>query len=127
MNARHRDLRILYEPFIRNLCVFVSNELTHSSAAQPLGIEMDGRLLITSAMALICTAGVAFYLRFLVALWKECKPRWLAFSKHLRPVSGGHSAPILRPTDNHVARHSAVKLTKINLNALLEESRKETL
>jgi hypothetical protein len=84
-------------------------------------------MLIASVMKLICTAGIAFYLRFLVALCKESKPRWLRFSKDLRPFSGGYSAPILRRTDGDVAQEPALKLTKVNLHVLLRESRKETL
>jgi hypothetical protein len=84
-------------------------------------------MLITSVMTLICTAGIAFYLRFLVALCKECKPRWVRFSKYLRPLSGGYSAPILRLTDKSVAQEPVVRLSKVNLDVLLRESRKETL
>jgi hypothetical protein len=32
-------------------------------------------MLLIPAMTVLCTAGVAFYVRFLVALCKECKPR----------------------------------------------------
>ena len=87
----------------------------------------NSRMLITSTITLLCTAGVAFYLRFLVALGKECKPRWLARSKHLRPFSGGHSVPMLRTNDKRVARYAALPLTRINLDVWLTESRKEHL
>jgi len=32
-------------------------------------------MLVKMAMTLLCTAGIAFYVRFLVALWKDRKPR----------------------------------------------------
>jgi hypothetical protein len=37
-----------------------------------------------AAMTALCTAGIAFYLRFLVALSKECKPRRIGFGLRTR-------------------------------------------
>jgi hypothetical protein len=34
-------------------------------------------MFVTGLMTVLCTAGIAFYVRFLVALCKECKPRGL--------------------------------------------------
>ena len=84
-------------------------------------------MLITSVMTLFCMAGIAFYLRFFVALCKECKPRRLRFSKYLRPFSGRYSAPILLSTGMNVAQEPATRLTKVNFDVLLREARKETL
>jgi hypothetical protein len=84
-------------------------------------------MLITPVITLLCTAGIAFYLRFLLALCNECRPRWSALSKHLRPFSGGYSAPLLRTTDKSVTRQPVIKLTKVNFDVLGRESRKETL
>jgi hypothetical protein len=36
-------------------------------------------------MSVLCTAGVAFYVRFLVALWKESKHRWICYLVRLEP------------------------------------------
>ena len=38
----------------------------------------------TMAMSLLSTAGIAFYLRFLVALWKDRKPRSGGYCVRLR-------------------------------------------
>jgi len=35
-------------------------------------------------MTVLCTAGIAFYVRFLVALCKECKPRRIGFWVRMR-------------------------------------------
>jgi hypothetical protein len=35
-------------------------------------------------MTLLCTAGIAFYVRFLVALCKECKPQRTGFWVRMR-------------------------------------------
>jgi hypothetical protein len=32
-------------------------------------------MFVKAVMTLLCTAGIAFYPRFLVALWNECEPR----------------------------------------------------
>jgi hypothetical protein len=36
-------------------------------------------MFVMAAMTVLCTAGIAFYVRFLVALSKECKPRRIGF------------------------------------------------
>ena len=41
-------------------------------------------MFVTAAMTLLCTAGIAFYVRFLVALCKECKPRRIGFWVRMR-------------------------------------------
>ncbi len=40
-----------------------------------------------AAMTVLCTAGIAFYVRFLVALCKECKPRRIGFWVRMRLAS----------------------------------------
>jgi membrane carboxypeptidase/penicillin-binding protein PbpC len=41
-------------------------------------------MLLIPAMTVLCTAGVAFYVRFLVALCKECAPRRSGYWLRLR-------------------------------------------
>ena len=84
-------------------------------------------MLITFAMTLLRAACVAFYLRCLVALCRECNSRWLAFSKYVRPFSIADSVSIMRTTDIKVAPYAAIPLTRINLDVLLDEPRKENL
>jgi hypothetical protein len=45
-------------------------------------------MFLKSVMLLLCTAGVAFYVRFLVALYKESKPRSSGYWVWLRVGSG---------------------------------------
>jgi hypothetical protein len=45
-------------------------------------------MFATAVMAVLCTAGIAFYVRFLVALCKECKPRSIGYWVRLRLGSG---------------------------------------
>jgi hypothetical protein len=39
-------------------------------------------MLLIPMVTMLCTAGTAFYVRFLFALWQECKPR---FTGHRTP------------------------------------------
>jgi hypothetical protein len=49
-------------------------------------------MFLKTAMMLLCIAGIAFYLRFLVAaLCKECKPRSSGYWVRLRLNSGEDS------------------------------------
>jgi hypothetical protein len=41
-------------------------------------------MLGMAVMTALCTAGIAFYVRFLLALCKECPPRLIAFWARLR-------------------------------------------
>jgi hypothetical protein len=61
-------LRFLYS----NLCLPVSNQrcswfLTHS------GARLRSAMIVTATLAAICMAGAAFYVRFVIALCKECR------------------------------------------------------
>jgi len=44
-------------------------------------------MFVTAAMTLLCTAGIAFYVRFLVALCRECKPQRTGFWVRMRLAS----------------------------------------
>jgi hypothetical protein len=44
-------------------------------------------MFVTAVMTVLCTAGIAFYVRFLVALCQECKPRFADWMR-LRLGSG---------------------------------------
>ena len=41
-------------------------------------------MFVTAVLAMLCTAGIGFYVRFLVALCKECKPRRVGYWVRLR-------------------------------------------
>jgi hypothetical protein len=45
-------------------------------------------MFLKSVMMLLCTAGIAFYVHFLVALYKESKPRSSGYWVRLRVGSG---------------------------------------
>jgi len=45
-------------------------------------------MFVTAVMTVLCTAGIAFYVRFLVALQKECKPRSIGYWVRRRLGSG---------------------------------------
>jgi hypothetical protein len=42
-----------------------------------------------AVMTISCAAGIAFYLRFLVALSKECKHRWIGYFVRINSDEGG--------------------------------------
>ena len=45
-------------------------------------------MFLKTVMTLLCTAGIAFYVRFLVALCKERQPRSIGYWVRLRLGSG---------------------------------------
>ena len=57
-----------------------------------------------TAITLLCTAGISFYVRFLVALCRECKTRRIGYWARVRLGSGGKSIPELRQRERPVNR-----------------------
>jgi hypothetical protein len=45
-------------------------------------------MFVIAVWMVLCTAGIAFYVRFLVALYKECKPPLTGYWVRLRLGSG---------------------------------------
>ncbi len=61
-------------------------------------------MFVTGVMTVLCTAGIAFYVRFLVALCKECKPRRIGYWVRLRLSSGENAIAKLLQRKNPVTR-----------------------
>jgi len=61
-------------------------------------------MVVMIGMTALCSAGVAFYVRFLVALCKECKPRRVGYWVRLRLGSGEESIPELPQRERPVTR-----------------------
>jgi hypothetical protein len=80
-------LRTNYVFFIRHLRIFALNglECVIPGNIPALGSKIRGLdMFLKNVMMLLCAAGIAFYLRFLVALWKERKPRSSGYWVRLR-------------------------------------------
>lgn len=45
-----------------------------------------------AVMTISCAAGIAFYVRFLVALFKESRYRWIGYLFWIRSGEGDHPA-----------------------------------
>jgi hypothetical protein len=61
-------------------------------------------MFVTGVMTLLCTEGIAFYVRFLVALCKECKPRRMVYWVRLRLGSGENAIAELPQRKKPVTR-----------------------
>ena len=61
-------------------------------------------MFIKTVMTGLCTAGIAFYVRFLVALCKECKPRSVGYWVRLRLSSGEDTVAELQERRKPVTR-----------------------
>jgi hypothetical protein len=76
-------------------------------------------MLLTSFMVMLCTAGTAFYVRFLLALWKEWRLRSI---RHLRLLS-------LSKRPLWAGRHAlttASGLGQVDLNTICQESMEDS-
>src|SRR5258708_4123413 len=72
-------------------------ERFRSSNGKPRQEEV--RMFATTVMAMLCLAGVAFCVRFLVALGKECKATSLCY--WLRPRTGSNQDVIPQPQEHN--------------------------
>ena len=61
------------------------------ATCRALESESGDEMVATVVMTLLCTAGIGFYARFLVALSKEQKPRLSGYWVRLRLGSGGRA------------------------------------
>jgi hypothetical protein len=50
--------------------------------------SLEDEMLVMPMVTALCAAGIAFYVRFLVALCKECMPRRIGFWVRLQLGSG---------------------------------------
>jgi hypothetical protein len=50
-------------------------------------------MLAIAAMTMLCTGAIAFYLRFLFALFRECKHHWIGYLVRLRKESKEDPSP----------------------------------
>jgi hypothetical protein len=61
-------------------------------------------MFVIASMTVLCTAGVAFYARFLVALCKECEPRRIGYWVRIRLGSGEDAVAELQARRKPVTR-----------------------
>jgi hypothetical protein len=81
-------------------------------------------MLVTSVITTLCTAGVAFYLRFLFALCKECTPRWLNYRNPARLRLEEKSTSKRLPFKTRHS-HAALQISEIPLNKNFHELRRD--
>jgi hypothetical protein len=62
-------------------------------------------MVVMAVMTTLCTAGIVFYLRFLVALCKECKRSWIGYLVRLEPEANDYS--VLEPQALERSFHKA--------------------
>jgi len=61
-------------------------------------------MLVTALITTLCIAGIGFYIRFLVALSKECKPRVSGYWTQLRLISKANTVVELCPRRKAIPR-----------------------
>jgi len=61
-------------------------------------------MFVTGVMTVLCTASIAFYVRFLIALCQECTPRRIGYWVRLRLGSGENAMAELQQRKKPVAR-----------------------
>jgi hypothetical protein len=61
-------------------------------------------MVVTTVMTVLCSVGVAFYLRFLVALCKECKHQRICYLVRMPPESAECAIPNTRELETSIPR-----------------------
>ena len=64
----------------------------------------EAEMFVMAAMTVLCTAGIAFSIRFLVALSKECKPRRIGYWLRMRLGSGENAIAELQERQTVLTR-----------------------
>jgi len=81
-------------------------------------------MLAISVLMTLCTTGIAFYVRFLLALCKECAPRWISRHKPSRLRWEEIRTTKQQPSPPRHSR-AALQITEIPLNISVHELRKD--
>jgi hypothetical protein len=55
--------------------------------------EGAASMVVSAAMTMLCTMGIGFYIRFFVAMLRECKPKRIGYLILLRTDSAEHTIP----------------------------------
>ena len=61
-------------------------------------------MVVRAVMTALCTAGIAFYIRFLFALCKELKHRWICYLVRLQPDANEYLIPEPRKVETSFPR-----------------------
>jgi hypothetical protein len=61
-------------------------------------------MVVMTVMTALCTVSVAFYVRFLVALCKECRHQRICYLVRLEPDSVEHAIPEARELEASIPR-----------------------
>ena len=61
-------------------------------------------MFATTGITLLCTAGISFYVRFLVAMCRECKTRRIGYWVRVQLGSSEELIPELRQRERPVTR-----------------------
>jgi len=61
-------------------------------------------MIVMTALSALCIGSVAFYVRFLHALWKEGKRRWISYLLRLHPETEEYTIYGERATDESLSR-----------------------
>jgi len=56
-----------------------------------LDATREDAMVISAVLTTLCTVGVAFYVRFIVALCKECKRSWIGLLLRQHPDTGNYT------------------------------------
>ena len=68
------------------------------------GSVSEPKVFLSAVITVLCTAGITFYMRFLVALCKGCNPRRIGYWVHLRLGSGEDAIAELQQQKKTVTR-----------------------
>ena len=81
-------------------------------------------MLVISVITTLCTAGIAFYLRFVFALGQELTPRWISNRKPPRlRLEDKRTGNWLSPKPR--LSRAALQITELPLNATFRELRRD--
>ena len=79
-------------------------EVMPGSVADAGGLSLEAEMFVMPVMTVLCSAGIAFYVRFLVALYKECKPRRIGYWVRMGLGSGEDTIAELQQGKRPVTR-----------------------
>ena len=74
------------------------------SSGQSQQRRLEGGMVLIAVMTVLCTAAITFYVRFLIAMFRECKPHLMGYWVRLRLHSDEDELAELHEREERVTR-----------------------
>src|SRR6266849_789572 len=94
-------MNLLFESYASSCAMRIALSCPSGQSRQR---RLEGGMVPIAVMTVLCTAAITFYVRFLIALFRECKPLVMGYWVRLRLGSDGDEMAELHEREQRLNR-----------------------